>query len=66
VRKDGAGWIYVADSSGEAYVRTEIALDHSTDTGWFVAKGVTASDHIVVTGAAQLLSEELKGQLGGD
>ena len=66
VRKDGAGWIYVADSSGEAYVRTEIALDHPTDAGWFVTKGVTASDHIVVTGAAQLLSEELKAQLGGD
>ena len=66
VRKDGAGWVYVADSSGEAYVRTEIALDHPTDAGWFVTKAVTASDHIVVTGAAQLLSEELKGQLGGD
>jgi PBP1b-binding outer membrane lipoprotein LpoB len=66
VRKDGAGWIYFADSSGEAYVRTEIALDHPTDAGWFVTKGVTASDHIVVTGAAQLLSEELKAQLGGD
>ncbi len=66
VRKDGAGWVYVADSSGEGYVRTEIALDHPTDAGWFVTKAVTVSDHIVVTGAAQLLSEELKGQLGGD
>lgn len=66
LRKDGTAWVYVADSSGEAYVRTEIALDHPTDAGWFVTKAVTAGDHIVVVGAAQLLSEELKGQLGGD
>jgi hypothetical protein len=61
VRTDGAGWVYVADSSGEGYVRTEIALDRPTDAGWFVTKAVTASDHVVVTGAAQLLSEERKG-----
>lgn len=66
VRTDGAGWVYVADSSGEGYVRTEIALGHPTDAGWFVTKEVTATNHIVVTGAAQLLSEERKGQIGGD
>jgi hypothetical protein len=66
VRADGAGWVYVADSSGEGFVRTEIVLDHPTEAGWFVTKAVTASDHIVVTGAAQLLSEERKGQIGGD
>jgi hypothetical protein len=64
IRTEGAGWIYVLDGSGEAYTRTEIALDHPTETGWFMARGVTANDHVVVTGAQQLLSLELKGKGG--
>src|ERR1051325_5041874 len=64
IRTEGAGWIYVLDDSGEAYTRTEIPLDHPTDAGWFVAKGVTAADHVVVIGAQQLLSVELKGKGG--
>jgi hypothetical protein len=31
-----------------------------------VSKGVTASNYVVVTGAQQLLSLELKGQGGGE
>jgi hypothetical protein len=64
IRTEGAAWIYVLDDSGEAYTRTEIALDHPTDAGWFITKGVTATDHVVVTGAQQLLSVELKGKGG--
>ena len=66
IRTEGAGWIYVMGASGEAYTRTEIALDHPTDAGWFVAAGVTAQDHVVVTGAQQLLSAELKGKAGAE
>ncbi len=65
VRTAGAGWVYVF-SNGEAYTRIEVALDHPTEAGWFVAKGVTASDYVVVIGAQQLLSVELKGQGGGN
>ncbi len=65
VRKQGAGWIYLHGNGGEAFTRVEIPLDHPTEAGWFVTKGVTVDDHIVTTGAQQLLSLELKGQ-GGD
>ena len=60
VRTEGAGWVYVLNAAGEAFTRIEVALDHPTEAGWFVTKGVTASDHVVVTGAQQLLSLELK------
>jgi hypothetical protein len=62
VRNAGAAWVYVLDNGGEAFTRTEIALDHPTDAGWFIGKGVTESNYIVVTAAQQLLSLELKGQ----
>jgi hypothetical protein len=62
VRVEGAGWMYVVNAGGEAFTRIEVPLDHPTEAGWFVTKGVTASDHVVTTGAQQLLSMELKGQ----
>jgi hypothetical protein len=61
VRAEGAGWVYVLNAAGDALTRTEIALDHPIDDGWFVTKGVTVNDRVVVTGAQQLLSFELKG-----
>ena len=66
VRTEGAGWVYVLQSSGDAFTRIEVALDHPTEGGWFVAKGVSAGEFVVVTGAQQLLSIELKGQGGGE
>jgi hypothetical protein len=60
VRTEGKGWAYVLGKTGEAFTRREIALDHATDTGWFVTNRVTAADHVVVTGAQTLLSVELK------
>ena len=66
VRTEGAGWTYVLNAAGDAFTRIEVALDHPTEAGWFVTKGVTASDHVVVTGAQQLLSLELKGAGGGE
>ncbi|PYI86743.1 MAG: hypothetical protein DME26_08450 [Verrucomicrobia bacterium] len=65
IRTEGASWVYLLNSSGEAYTRIEIALDHPTETGWFVTKNVTANDYVVVTGAQQLLSVETKKQGGG-
>ena len=60
VRSEGAGWVYVRNAAGEAFTRTEVALDRPTATGWFVTKGVTAADQVVVAGAQQLLSFEIK------
>jgi hypothetical protein len=66
VRTEGAGWIYVANGSAEAYKRTEIALDHPTEAGWFVTKSVTATNYVVVSGAQTLLSQEMKAALKPD
>jgi hypothetical protein len=62
VRTEGAGWVYVLNAAGDAFTRTEVALDHPTEAGWFVARGVSTSDAVVVTGAQQLLSFELRGK----
>jgi hypothetical protein len=64
VRTAGASWVYVANPGGEVFTRTEISLENPVEAGWFVTKGVTAEDYIIVTGAQQLLSFELKGQGG--
>jgi hypothetical protein len=66
VRTEGAGWVYILKGSAEALKRIPIALDHATDAGWFVSKGVTAEDYVVVTGAQTLLSEEMKASLKPD
>ena len=66
VRTEGAGWIYVLNAGGEAFTRVQIALDHPTEAGWFVTNGVSASQGVVVSGAQQLLSLELKGAGGGE
>lgn len=65
VRAEGAGWVYVLDTNGaEGFTRTEIPLDRPTDGGYFVTHGINAGNYIVVNGAQQLLSLEVKGQLG--
>jgi hypothetical protein len=62
VRTEGAGWVYVSDNDGgKSFIRTQVALDHPTEAGWVVTKGVAARDRVVVNGAQQLLSIELKG-----
>jgi len=66
VRTEGKGWVYVLNEGGEALTRKEIALDRPTETGWFVTRDITASDHVVVTGAQVLLSEELKASIKAD
>lgn len=69
LRHDGRTWIY-AQEEAEKYVRKPVTLDAPLDgeRGWFVAEdgGLSEDDVIVVTGAASLLSEELKAQGGGE
>jgi hypothetical protein len=66
VRTEGAGWVYVLNSAGDAFTRVQVALDHPTEAGWFVTKGVAAGEYVVVAGAQQLLSFELKSAGGGE
>jgi membrane fusion protein, multidrug efflux system len=67
LRHDGRTWVFVQEEA-EKYVRTAITLDAPLqgDQGWFITEnaGLTAEDVIVVTGAASILSEELKAQGG--
>jgi hypothetical protein len=66
VRAEGAGWVYVRNAAGDAFTRTEVALEHPTAAGWFVTRGVTAAQPVVVAGAQQLLSFEIKSAGGGE
>jgi len=66
VRTEGAGWVYVLNTAGDAFTRIQIPLDHPTDAGWFITKGVATTNYVVVAAAQQLLSTELKGQSGGE
>ena len=58
IRHQGAGWIYL-QANGTNFSRHPISLDRPMEHGWFVTNGVALGDHIVVTGAQILLSEEL-------
>ena len=65
VHFNGATWVYLQTGDDE-FERVAVALDRPLDGGWFVAKELKADAKIVTVGAQQLLSEELKGQGGGD
>ena len=60
VRTEGKGWVYVLGKTGESFTRKEIALNRAIDGGWFITNGITAADHLVVTGGQMLLSIEFK------
>ena len=65
VRFNGAAWSYL-QTGEETFSRVEIALGSPLTDGWFVREGLKPQDKVVTVGAQQLLSEELKGQIGGD
>jgi hypothetical protein len=61
VRHQGEVFIYV-QAGEELFERKLVELEHPTEAGWFVHEALKPGQKIVVTGAQQLLSEELKGQ----
>ena len=65
LRFNGATWIYL-QSGKDKFSRVEVALGSPLADGWFVREGVKPHDKVVTVGAQQLLSEELKGQGGGE
>jgi hypothetical protein len=65
LRHEAEVFVYV-QTGEETFVRRPVSLDRPLDAGWFVREGLKATDKVVVVGAQQLLSEELKGQIGGD
>lgn len=64
VRHDGEAFIYVQNGDDQ-FAREKIELEHPVEKGWFV-DGLKPGIRIVIIGAQQLLSEELKGEGGGE
>ena len=60
LRHEGKGWIYVQTGDSQ-FLRTEIPLDRLVENGWFVSENVSATNHVVITGAQTILSAELSG-----
>lgn len=65
IRHEGEVFVYV-QTGDDKFARTEIELERPSDAGWFVHEGLKPQDKVVTAGAQQLLSEELKGQFGGE
>ena len=65
LRHQGEVFVYL-QTGDETFARRQIVLERPADSGWFVHDGLKAQDKVVVVGAQQLLSEELKGQGGGE
>jgi multidrug efflux pump subunit AcrA (membrane-fusion protein) len=60
LRHEGKGWVYVQSETNQ-FLRMEIPLDRQRDTGWFVSENLSATNHVIVTGAQTVLSAELSG-----
>ena len=65
LRFNGATWIYL-QTGEEKFSRVEVGLGSPLANGWFVREGLKLGEKVVTVGAQQLLSEELKGQGGGN
>ncbi len=62
VRTGDNAWAYVQVAPTQ-FERRQLDATMPTARGWFVTSGFADGDHIVVTGAQALLSEELKSQI---
>jgi len=62
VRTGDRAWAYVQVAPTQ-FERRQLEVTMPAARGWFVTSGFAAGDHVVVTGAQALLSEELKSQI---
>ena len=65
LRHKGEVFVYL-QTGDDTFVRRQVELERPMDAGWFVRTGLGPQDRVVVVGAQQLLSEELKRQGGGE
>jgi hypothetical protein len=63
VHFNGLAWVFVEAKPGE-YERRLITLDRPLTGGWFAEGEFEAGDHVVTTGAVNLLAVENKSLLG--
>ena len=64
LRYQGGAVVY-RQTGPEGFERSTVTLDRPLADGWFVRQGLAAGTKVVVVGAQQLLSEELKKAGGG-
>jgi hypothetical protein len=62
VRTGDRAWAYVQIAPTQ-FERRQLEVTVPAGPGWFVTSGFAAGDHVVVTGAQALLSDELKSQI---
>ncbi len=65
VRQEGALWAYVRTAEDKV-TRRPLERAVPAEAGWFVPAGFKAGEALVVAGAQQLLSEELKAKIQGE
>ena len=63
IRHEGENFVYI-QSGDDAFTRVGIELDRPSEGGWLVREGLQSGARVVIAGAQQLLSEELKGKGG--
>jgi len=65
LRHEGRTFVYL-QTAEDTFERKAVTLGRPAGDGWFVGQGFGPQDKVVVVGAQELLSEELKGQGGGE
>jgi len=59
LRHQGGMWVFV-ETDGTNFTRRLIEPVQPVKDGWFVTNGISAGDHVVVTGAQTVFSDQLK------
>jgi hypothetical protein len=65
LRHESRTFVYL-QTAADTFERKAVTLGRPAGDGWFVGQGFKPQDKVVVVGAQELLSEELKGQGGGE
>ncbi len=65
LRHEGRIFVYL-QVTDDSFERKAATVERPAGDGWFVGQTLKPGDKVVVVGAQQLLSEELKGQGGGE
>jgi multidrug efflux pump subunit AcrA (membrane-fusion protein) len=65
LRHEGETFVYLQTVADE-FQRKAVELERPVGNGWFSDKDLRPQEKVVVVGAQQLLSEELKAREGGE
>lgn len=65
LRHEGGVFVQLAAAPGK-FERRRVTLDRPRNDGWFVRDGLKGGESVVIEGAQQILSAELKAGGGGD